>query len=81
VDVTLVIYNKIKSFGSKTLTHSNPVYLGEIGFVVVAVKGFFADCKCGLNCERIFAIGGSRSEMLVDVVHSWYDSRDAGSPS
>jgi hypothetical protein len=81
VDVILVIYNKIKSYSSKTLTHCDPVYLGEISFVVVAVKGFFADCKCGLNCERVFVIGGSCSEMLVDVVHSWYDSCDAGSPS
>ena len=42
-----------KSYNNKiVLTHRDPVYVGVIGSVVVAVEGFFANCKCSLECER-----------------------------
>jgi hypothetical protein len=52
-----------------------------IGLVVITIKGFFSDCKCRLDCEGVVAIGGSCSEVLVDVVHGWYDRCDARGPS
>jgi len=52
-----------------------------IGLVVITIKGSFSDCECRLDCERVVAISGSRSEVLVDVVHGWYDRCDARSPS
>jgi hypothetical protein len=66
---------------NKSHTHCDPVYLGVIGFVVVAVKGSFSDCECSLDCKRICVVDGSSSEMLVDVVHSRNDHCDAGGPS
>ena len=71
----------MKLYGNEIHTHGDPVYLRVIGFVVVAVKGSFADCKCSLDGERVFSIYGCCSEMLVNVVHSWYDGCNVGGAS
>ena len=71
----------MKPYSSKTCTHRDPVYLRVVGLVVVAVKGFFANSECSLDCERVFVIDGSCGEVLVDVVHSRYDSCNTRGPS
>ena len=48
-----------------------------IGLVVITIEGFLSNCECCLDCERVVVIGGSRSEVLIDVVHGWYNCCDA----
>ena len=79
MDVILVKYKKMISYSNKTLTHCDPVYLRVISLVVVAIKSFFSNCECGLDCERVSRVGGSHHKVLINVVHSWYDGCDAGS--
>ena len=52
-----------------------------IGFVIVPVEGFFANCKGSLDREGVFVVGGSGGEVFIYVVHCWYDGGDAGCPS
>ena len=44
-----------------------------VGFVIVPVEGFLADCKGSLDCKRVFGVNSCSGEVFVDVVHCWYD--------
>ena len=52
----------------------SPEYFGMICFVIVPVESLFANCKGSLDCEGVFLVDGSSSEVFVNVVHRWYDS-------
>ena len=62
---------------NKICTHRDPEYIGVISLVVVPIKCSFSDCECSFDCKRIHTIGGSGSEMLINVVHSQYYCCDA----
>ena len=51
-----------------------------VGFVIVPVEGFVANCKGSLDCEGVSAADSSGGKVFIDVVHCRYDSGDAGCP-
>lgn len=52
-----------------------------IGFIIVTVECFFANCECSLDCDGVFVTNRSCGKMFVDVIHSRYDGSDVGRPS
>ena len=52
-----------------------------ISFVIVAVEGFFANCKGRLDRQRVLVVDSGCGEMFVNVVHGWYDGGYAGCSS
>ena len=52
-----------------------------ICFIIITVQSFFSDGEGSLDCKGVVVFDRGSGKVRIDMVHGWYNGRDAGCTS